>query len=583
MNDQIRSDGTTRAALYARVSSERQADKDLSIPAQLKALRDYAVRRGWAIHTEYVDEARSAGTADRPKFQEMISAAKQKQPPFNTILVWKLSRFARNREDSIIYKKLLRKHGVDVVSINEQIDDSPSGKLLEGIIEVIDEFYSANLSHDTIRGMKENARRGFLNGSIPPYGFTKVKLRVGNADKWKLAPDPKEVPVVRRIFKMCLAGNGAKEIARALNGEGLRTRRGRKWEINAIHYILRNETTTGVLIFNRVSKNSVKAVDRPEDQMIRVEKAHPAIIERDVFDRAQLLIQARSPRRVHPRTVTSNYLLSGFLFCGKCGANMAGCAAKSSRFFYYTCHNKVRRGEHGCSAPLINREKIERSIVAQLKLRVLTEENLSKLIRLINEDVSQGKSQVEDQLEEKDGQIEVFNGRLDKLYAALETGKLDMDDLAPRIKELRGQIEALKRARIDLELQRASETIQANKAQVKAYAEDLHALLEDGSVFERKSFLRTFIKRIDLDKPNGGTIEYTLPLAPINKSDRPVETGGHSAHEVLSFEQSGGYVAAESSPLWTIFPLRTRRRFIISRLSSSPGRSDGSASVAARR
>jgi DNA invertase Pin-like site-specific DNA recombinase len=120
-----------------------------------------------------VDEARSARTADRPKFQEMISAAKQKQPPFNTILVWKLSRFARNREDSIIYKKLLRKHGVDVVSINEQIDDSPSGKLLEGIIEVIDEFYSANLSHDTIRGMKENARRGFLNGSIPPMASPK--------------------------------------------------------------------------------------------------------------------------------------------------------------------------------------------------------------------------------------------------------------------------------------------------------------------------------------------------------------------------------------------------------------------------
>lgn len=92
MNDQIRSDGTTRAALYARVSSERQADKDLSIPAQLKALRDYAVRRGWAIHTEYVDEARSARTADRPKFQEMISAAKQKQPPFNTILVWSRHR-----------------------------------------------------------------------------------------------------------------------------------------------------------------------------------------------------------------------------------------------------------------------------------------------------------------------------------------------------------------------------------------------------------------------------------------------------------------------------------------------------------
>src|SRR5581483_3362586 len=113
-----------KAALYARVSSEKQAEKDLSIPAQLKALRDYALRRGWDIEREYIDEAESARSADRPKFQEMVAAAKQKNPPFNVILVWKLSRFARNREDSVLYKALLRRNGVDVVSINEQIDET---------------------------------------------------------------------------------------------------------------------------------------------------------------------------------------------------------------------------------------------------------------------------------------------------------------------------------------------------------------------------------------------------------------------------------------------------------------------------
>lgn len=537
MNEELRGGGETRAALYARVSSERQADKDLSIPAQLKALRDYAARRGWAIHAEYVDEARSARTADRPRFQEMISAARQKNPPFNAILVWKLSRFARNREDSIIYKKLLRKHGVEVVSINEQIDDSPSGKLLEGIIEVIDEFYSANLSHDTIRGMKENARRGFLNGSIPPYGFTKVKVRVGNADKWKLSPDPAEAPVVKRIFKMALAGKGAKEIVRVLNAEGVRTRRGKKWEINAIHYILRNETVTGVLVFNRVTKNSVKAVDRPADQTIRVENAHPAIIEKEVFLKAQKVIKERSPRRVHPRTVSSSYLLSGFLFCGKCGANMAGCAGKSSRYFYYACHNKIRRGEHGCRSGLIAREKIERAVIEQLKRGVLTEAHLTALIKLLNDEVNRGKTQIEDLLEEKDAQIDLLNGRLDKLYAALETGKLDMDDLAPRIKDLRAQIEALKGARVDLELQRASKAIDLTRAEVQAMVADLHDAMDKGDMFERKSFLRSFIDRIDLDRPDGGTITYRLPLVSGKQEGLP-EKGGRL--EVLSMEKTGG-------------------------------------------
>ena len=152
-----------KTALYARVSSEKQAEKDLSLPAQLKALREYALKRNWTIVEEFVDEAESARTADRPAFQRMITSAKQKDSPFNVILVWKLNRFARNREDSIIYKSLLRKRGVQIISINETLDEGPTGKLLEGIIESIDEFYSANLSQDTLRGIKENVRK---NGTI---------------------------------------------------------------------------------------------------------------------------------------------------------------------------------------------------------------------------------------------------------------------------------------------------------------------------------------------------------------------------------------------------------------------------------
>src|SRR5579872_7106612 len=159
-----------KVALYARVSSERQAEKDLSIPAQLTALRNYAFKHGWEAVKEFVDEAESARSANRPAFQEMIAYTKQKPLPFGIILVWKLSRFARNREDSILYKALLRRRGVQVVSINEQIDESPTGRLLEGMIESIDEFYSANLGQDTRRGMKENAQRGYLNGAPVSYG-----------------------------------------------------------------------------------------------------------------------------------------------------------------------------------------------------------------------------------------------------------------------------------------------------------------------------------------------------------------------------------------------------------------------------
>jgi len=165
-----------RVVLYARVSSEKQAEKDLSIAAQLKALRKYAVEHGWEVYKEFVDEAESARSANRPAFKEMVALAKQKHKFFDTILVWKLSRFARNREDSIIYKSLLRKCGVSVISINEQVDETPAGKLLEGMIEVIDEFYSINLAQDTIRGMKENAGRGYHNGGTIPIGYKAKKV-----------------------------------------------------------------------------------------------------------------------------------------------------------------------------------------------------------------------------------------------------------------------------------------------------------------------------------------------------------------------------------------------------------------------
>lgn len=150
-----------KVALYARVSSEGQ-DVDLSISAQIRALRDYAGKHEYQIVREFIDEAESGRTADRPAFREMIALAKIHPPAFEGILVWKMNRFSRSRIDSITYKKLLRDRGVRVISINEPLDDSPAGQLLEGVIESVDEFYSANLGQDIKRGMRETARRGFF-------------------------------------------------------------------------------------------------------------------------------------------------------------------------------------------------------------------------------------------------------------------------------------------------------------------------------------------------------------------------------------------------------------------------------------
>ena len=179
------------AALYARVSSERQ-DVDLSVAAQLRALRDYAQRNGYLVAREYVDEAESGRIADRPQFSRMLDEASKPEAPFKEILVWKFSRFTRKREHAVAFKSMLRRRGVRVVSITEHADDTPTGKLLEAIIESVDEFYSENLAQEVTRGMREAAMRGFWMTSYAPTatGGSTFRTESRSAPSWSSTRPP---------------------------------------------------------------------------------------------------------------------------------------------------------------------------------------------------------------------------------------------------------------------------------------------------------------------------------------------------------------------------------------------------------
>ena len=190
MND--RTDHTP-AALYARVSSDRQ-DVDLSVAAQLRALRDYADKNGYLVAREFVDEAESGRIADRPEFRKMIDEASRPTAPFQEILVWKFSRFTRKREHAVAFKSLLRRKGVRVVSITEHADDSPTGKLMEAIIESVDEFYSENLAQEVTRGMREAASRGFWITSHAPIGYNRVMAQGRTQEEAHPGDQPRYVP-----------------------------------------------------------------------------------------------------------------------------------------------------------------------------------------------------------------------------------------------------------------------------------------------------------------------------------------------------------------------------------------------------
>ena len=275
-----------KAIVYARVSSDAQ-DTDLSIGAQLRALRAYAEKNGHELVREFVDEAQSGTTAARPAFREMIALARTKNPPFDAILVWKLNRFARSRIDSITYKKLLKDRGIKVISINEPLEDSPSGRMLEGVIETMDQFYSENMGEDIKRGLRESAERGFFTGSMCPYALHKVPAKDGNKTRYKLEPDAddsKSTKSIRRIFDMASKDYGCKEIAKALNSDGVTTGGGKPWGTSTVHKVLTNEAYCGTLVLgSRPGHKAVHSGIHP----VRVENVWPAIIDKNVFRQIQ--------------------------------------------------------------------------------------------------------------------------------------------------------------------------------------------------------------------------------------------------------------------------------------------------------
>jgi len=460
-----------RVAIYARVSSERQ-DTDLSISAQLKALRDYASRNNCIVSREYIDEAESGRSMDRPGFKQMIATARQKNPPFEAILVWKLSRFARSREDSIVFKALLRKHGVQVISITEPFEDTPTGRLLEAIIESLDEFYSANLGQEVLRGMRESASRGFYVASRTPYGYRRVKVKDGNKERPKLEVDCHQAPVVARIFREFLAGAGLKDIVRGLNSEGILAPRGKRWGKTTLHSILVNEAYTGTLVWGRTSKCMQKLPP------IRVEGAWEPIVDRETFNRAQSLLKERAPIHLHPRRANSHYLLSGLARCGHCGKALVCQEAKSGQFSYYICGTLLKQGAGACQAPYLNSQKFEKAVIDKIKERILTEDNLRELARLVNEEMDAVASETRQRLETVRGEIADVHRRLGRLYDALETGKLTLNDLAPRIQALRHQEDQLQAARLELEELLTERKIQlADEKVVRSYVEDLRVAL----------------------------------------------------------------------------------------------------------
>ena len=506
------------AALYARVSSERQ-DVDLSVAAQLRALRDYAQRNGYLVAREYVDEAESGRIADRPQFSRMLDEASKPEAPFKEILVWKFSRFTRKREHAVAFKSMLRRRrGVRVVSITEQADDTPTGKLLEAIIESVDEFYSENLAQEVLRGMREAATRGFWMTTYAPYGYKRVYVQDGIKKRPKLELNPPADAVVRRIFDMVLQGKSILDVTKTLNAEGIPTTNGKKWLKTTIHTMLDHEAYTGTLVWGAKAKDGAPPV--------RVEDAHPAIVSKRDFQQARKLLASRAPKKMNPRRASSPYLLSGLVKCETCGKAMTAAEAKSGRYTYYICHSLLKRGKGTCETPRLNAKSFEKLIVSEIRENVLTESNIRDLVKLLDEEMDGVAREQRERLETIEEELEDVKKRLGRIWQVIETTDIEMADASERIREHRERKEKLEIAAEEARALLSDRRQFLDSADtIAAFAADMSEFLKSSELTETKAFVRSFVKEIVV-KPGRAAIVYSIPTP----DDSPA--GGADAVEI---------------------------------------------------
>ena len=311
---------TKTAVIYARVSSTRQADDGLPIASQIEQAELKAELLGAQVLKVFKDEGISGRSAEkRPAFQDAIAFCAAFDVEY--FICWSTSRFARNKIDAASYKKLLADGNTKLVYVTSDIDeDTDEGWFTGSLLEIVDEHYSRVVSRDTRRSMMKNARDGFFNGGRIPYGYTPV----AEGKRRRLQINESEAQTIRDIFNLCLVGMGSKAIAMKLNETG-QLKNGKKWDKNIVSLVLKNPVYAGLTVFNRTNN---AGNNRPIDEWI-ITPSHAGIITQDLFDNAQILIGQRAPAS-EGGSPHSNFVFTGILRCGDCGAAMPpGCSAVS--------------------------------------------------------------------------------------------------------------------------------------------------------------------------------------------------------------------------------------------------------------
>lgn len=474
------------AAVYTRVSTDEQARDGYSLDAQLKAIKKYAQNNNILIDPQYIfsDEGISGRKAEkRPAFMEMIKQAKVKPRKFDIILVHKFDRFSRNREDSVVYKSLLKKeYGIPVISISEPLDpDDKMSVIMEAFLEAMAEYYSLNLSSEVKKGQLEKHSKGELQTN-PSFGY--------NVSDNKLIINQSEANVVKMIFEQYAIDNlSMMQITRNVNSLNIKTKRGRHFENRTIYYILNNPVYIGKLRYTPGRRNQY---DFDDPNTILVDGQHESIISMDLWNSVQMKLAKNSTWKKPKQHIDINpkHWTKGIVRCKECGCTMVICGKTKLR-----C-NGYNKGKCSNSATLLISD-IYDLIIDNIK-QVMKNGKIEHIVQNKKEKKESNqylilRHQLE-QLSEKDARIkEAYRDGIDTIDEYKENKKIVLREKSKLLKELE-KIELPKKEK--------------KKKQIIENGKKIYEILTDDriSLKEKNEVAHILINKVEYD-PNTNTLE----------------------------------------------------------------------------
>jgi site-specific DNA recombinase len=473
--------------VYVRVSTEHQASDELPIASQVAELTAAVERAGATC--DVVQDAGISGTdlEGRQGLQSIISRAREGGPSFSWVLVWKFSRFARNMEEGLVYRALLRKRGIDILSYKEPVPEGPLGSLITHILMAVDEFYAAATAADVLRSQKELARQGFSAGGRPPVGYRREPIVIGARydgtplTRVRWVPDPETAPKVVQAFQMAAEGVTYDEIVAATgiceNKSSLAT-------------ILANPIYRGVRVFNREARvegeHGRRRRRNPAEDVVTSEVE--AVVPEQLWTRVQEMLVRRRKDRLAPQRYAGGYVLTELLRCA-CGSPMVGTSNRSYR--YYRC--KAR-----CGRPSVRANDLDAGVMDLIRRTLVTPKAVRDMVHLLNEDIQMRAERRAPDLDEAKARIRKLQQEDANLRRALRSaGPRASERINVEIEAVAAELEAAQ-ARI-AELDQAERPLRITTKLVRQTIDGMNGILDHAPLATRVAWVRDLFERIDVD------------------------------------------------------------------------------------